>query len=191
MADRLPNELIREILCPGFQVPNETLHDVSDISPFFRPSHQPCSLILLVCKRWMIVGTPLLYHIVILRSKAQAYALERTLRKNKELGPLVKKLRVEGGYGAPMRTIITSSPNIQDLVISLDLRSSDSVKGLLSSLSTINPTSLVILDPISKEAKVNAPLRQLSEKLIACFKTWSNLVSLRFVIINGNSNCLL
>lgn len=178
--DSLPNELIKEILYPVFHVPDEMLHDVSSVSPFFRPSYQPCSLQLLVCKRWMIIGTPLLYRIVVVRSKAQACALEHTLRQNKEFGALIQKLRVEGGYGAAMRTIITSSPNIRDLGLSLDLRSSDSVKGLLSSLSGINPSCLTILDPLNKETGTNAPVRQLSEKLIACFRTWSNLVGLGF-----------
>jgi hypothetical protein len=44
----------------------------------------------------MNVATPLLYRVVILRSKAQAYALERILRKYKEFGIHIKKLRVEG-----------------------------------------------------------------------------------------------
>lgn len=128
----------------------------------------------------MIVGTPLLYHVVIIRSKAQAQALQRTLRKNKDLGNLIKKLRVEGGFGDAMRTILTSSPNIKDISLSIDLRSSDSVKGLLNALPTINPTHLAILDNLHKDTKTNAPVRQLSKKIMECFKTWTNLVSRGF-----------
>jgi len=173
--DNLPNELLREILLHVFDVPNEMFRDVSGISPFWRPSHVSTSFILGVCKRWMNVATPLLYHVVILRSKAQVYALERTLRKKKWLGSYIKSLRVEGGYGAAMRTIITSAPNIVQLCLSLSIRSSDSVKGLCSSLSLINPSCLVI--PAAPEARSNAPLMRLLTKLNVCFRSWTNLVS--------------
>jgi hypothetical protein len=94
----------------------------------------------------MNVATPLLYRVVILRSKAQAYALERILCTYKEFGIHIKKLRVEGGYGVSMHTIITSAPNVTDLCISLNVRSSDSVKRLCTSLSPINPRCVVVLD---------------------------------------------
>jgi hypothetical protein len=65
-----------------------------------------------------------------------------------EFGIYFKKLRLEGSYGAPVRTIITSVPNITDLCLSLDVQASDSdnVKGLCSSLSLINPRYLILLD---------------------------------------------
>jgi hypothetical protein len=86
---------------------------------------------------------------------------------------------VEGGYGAAMRTIITSAPNITDLCISLDIRSSDSVKGLCSSLSFINPRCVVVLD--AHEARNNAPLKELVTKINSCLKTWTNMISALYV----------
>ncbi|KAJ7041568.1 hypothetical protein C8F04DRAFT_947155, partial [Mycena alexandri] len=44
------------------------------------------SAILVVCKAWLRVATPLLYHVVIGRSKAQARGLQRTPRDNPDLG---------------------------------------------------------------------------------------------------------
>ena len=51
------------------------------------------------------VATPL-YHVVILRSKAQAQALETTLRENPQLGTYIKKLWIEDGYGMPVYSLI-------------------------------------------------------------------------------------
>lgn len=175
MANKLPNELITKILSPGLDVPDVIFRDVSPRSPFFRLSHQPTSVVLLVCRRWMAAATPLLYRVIVLRSKAQVQALERTLRARKELGAFVKKLRVEGGFGAAMHIILTCCPNITDLSLSLGLRSSDSVTGLVKSLGAINPTCLVIVDPRETEAS-NTPLNQLVEKLTRCLESWTNLV---------------
>lgn len=181
MANNLPNELIREILSPVLHVPDKMFRETSLISPFCRPSHLSSASVLGVCKRWMVIAIPLLYHVVILRSKAQACSLERTLRKYKELGAHIRKLRVEGGYGAPMRTIIISAPNITHLCLSLDIRSSDSVKGLCSSLSFTNPYCLVVL--ALREERSNMPLKELVKNLSVCFVKWTNLVEVYFSLL--------
>jgi hypothetical protein len=173
--DNLPNELIREVLFPVFDVPNEMFRDISDTSPFSRPSHISPSSILGVCKRWMDVGAPLLYRVVVLRSTAQACALMHTLCKHKELGVHIKKLRIEGGYGPAMRVIIYAAPTVTDLCISLDIRSSDDVNGLCSSLASINPCCVVVLAPIG--SRTNAPLEALITILSACLGSWTNMVS--------------
>jgi hypothetical protein len=175
----IPNELISEILFPIFDIPDKMLRDISETSPFARPSHLSTSSILTVSKKWTDIAIPLLYRVVILRSKAQAFALDRTLRKHKEYGVYIKKLRVEGGYGPAMRTIITSGSNITDLCISLDIRSSDSVKGLCSSFSLINPRTLVVLD--SPEKRDNKPLQELVAKINVSLKTWTNVVGNLYV----------
>ncbi|KAK7052014.1 hypothetical protein R3P38DRAFT_2502946, partial [Favolaschia claudopus] len=64
-----------EILSPALKVPDDLFSDTSDVSPFatYAPSD---SAYLLVCKDWLRVATPLLYSVVVLRSKAQANALQ-------------------------------------------------------------------------------------------------------------------
>ncbi|KDQ60077.1 hypothetical protein JAAARDRAFT_191498 [Jaapia argillacea MUCL 33604] len=116
MADKLPDELIKEILSPFLRVPEGMFADMGSESVFCRFEISTLT-ILLVCKRWLRVATPLLYEVVILRSKAQAHALAGVLKANKAFGAFIKKLRVEGGYGAPMHQIITAAPNIKDLNI--------------------------------------------------------------------------
>jgi F-box-like len=185
MANNLPNELIREILFSVVDVPDEMFQDVSVTSPFWRPSHLSTASVLGVCKRWMNIATPLLYRVVVLRSKAQAYALDRTLQNHKELGAHIKKLRVEGGFGAVMRTIIISSLNMTHLCLSLKIRSSDSVKGLCSALSVTNPHSLVILS--HPDIRTNASLKELVKELCVCFGKWTNLVSLPRSLVSAEA----
>ncbi|KAJ7700717.1 hypothetical protein B0H17DRAFT_845319, partial [Mycena rosella] len=110
----LLDEVVSEILSPALTVPDEVFSDTSDVSPFAGCS-ESSSAYLVVCKSWLRVATPLLYHVVMLRSTAQAQALAQVLSRNVGLGPFIKKLRVEGGYGAAMGTILQLSPNISDL----------------------------------------------------------------------------
>ncbi|KAJ7655444.1 hypothetical protein B0H17DRAFT_956439, partial [Mycena rosella] len=77
-------------------------------------------------KSWLRVATPLLYSVVIIRSKARAQALQATLQGAPELGRFVKKLRVEGGFGKPMHSILRNTPNVTDIFVSLQLRAADS-----------------------------------------------------------------
>ncbi|KAJ7715933.1 hypothetical protein B0H14DRAFT_3013585 [Mycena olivaceomarginata] len=148
MSDNsLPDEIISEILSPALKVSDDVFSDTSDST----------SAYLLVCKSWLRVATPLLYNTVVLRSKAQAKALSVALSGNEQLGQFIKKLRVEGGYGQPIHTILKCSPNISDLFLSLAIYSSDNTSGLCKGLSLINPTRLScatregeLLDALSK-----------------------------------------
>ncbi|KAJ7490974.1 hypothetical protein FB451DRAFT_1221580 [Mycena latifolia] len=99
----LPDEIIPEILqvSPALKMSVEMFSDTSDVSPFAEYS-ESCSTYLLVCKSWLRVATPLLYHV------------------NNDLGKFLKKLWVEGGYGPSMSTIMQFSPNISDLLISFE-----------------------------------------------------------------------
>ncbi|KDQ60074.1 hypothetical protein JAAARDRAFT_32451 [Jaapia argillacea MUCL 33604] len=173
MADKLPDELLKEILSPSLHVSDEKFTDTSGPSVFFR-FDLSTSAFLLVCKRWLRVATPLLYEVVVLCSKAQAQALSQVFASNKQLGPFVKKLRVEGGYGAPMEKIIKACPNIKDLYLSLSLYSTDSVSGICRSLSSINPTRLILYE--SSDHLDNSNTRQLTEALCASISsTWKTL----------------
>ncbi|KAJ7651139.1 hypothetical protein FB45DRAFT_889766 [Roridomyces roridus] len=121
------------------------------------------------------MATPLLYNVVVLRSKAQAQALEDVLEANLEFGRFIKKLRVEGGYGSSMHTILESAPNITDLVLSLAICSADSTDGLCTGLSLINPCRLILLET-SWQPLTNRQERALRNAVILdCIPSWSNL----------------
>ncbi|KAF8191873.1 hypothetical protein K438DRAFT_1449865, partial [Mycena galopus ATCC 62051] len=94
-ANRIPDEIVSEILTPLLKHPDKVC---SPEKPLLAPGYSS-STYLLVCKALLRVSTPLLYNVVILRTTAQAEALQTVLKSNKEFGPFIKKLRVEGGVG--------------------------------------------------------------------------------------------
>ncbi|KAJ7612080.1 hypothetical protein FB45DRAFT_759889 [Roridomyces roridus] len=176
MSDNsLPDEIISEILSPALQVPDEKFSDVcSRVSPFAEYVESP-SAYLVVCKSWLRVATPLLYKVVVLRSKAQAKALAQVLDKNPDLGQFIRRLRLEGGYGVPMRTILASSPNISDIFVTLDVVSSDSAVGLYHGLGWINPRRLILHDSFEQPCK-NKTASKLLEGLNKAIPHWERLV---------------
>ncbi|KAJ7474334.1 hypothetical protein FB451DRAFT_287235 [Mycena latifolia] len=174
----LPDEIISEILSPALKVADNVFSDTSRASPFAVYS-ESSSAFLLVCKAWLRVATPLLYHVVILRSKAQAKALSQALSKNTDLGQFIRKLRLEGGYGPSMRGILECAPNISDLVLSLEIWAADGTSGLCHGLPLINP-SCVILRDTSIKRLVNKMLTNLTDALVKCFSKWDRLRILDF-----------
>jgi hypothetical protein len=178
MANILPDELIKEILTPALRVPDELFSDTSPISPFSTYSRSS-SAYLVVAKGWLRVATPLLYHVVVLRSKAQAQALEAVLLRNPQLGTYIKKLRIEGGYGTALYSIIKSAPNVTDLFVSLEIWSSDSVSGLCRGLPRMNPTRVILHDPLRRI--FNSLVDKLFDVLCECVKLWKRLVCCHFV----------
>ncbi|KAF7350566.1 F-box domain-containing protein [Mycena sanguinolenta] len=179
MATRLPDEIISEILSPALKVPDELFSDTSHVSPFaaYTPS---TSAYLLVCKDWLRVATPLLFNVVVLRSQAQASALDAVLRHNKAFGLFIKKLRVEGGYGMAMHTILKSAPNITDLFLSLSIYSSDNTQGLCKGLPLINPRQVIVVDPHAYNPLKNKSLAALTKTLLSCVKIWDHLEVFNF-----------
>ncbi|KAJ6516462.1 hypothetical protein C8R45DRAFT_890116, partial [Mycena sanguinolenta] len=170
----LPDEIVSEILSPALRVSDSVFSDTtSDVSPFANYS-ESSSAYLIVCKSWLRVGTPLLYKVVILRSMAQANALRVTLSGNKGLGKFIKKLRVEGGYGLSMHTILHRSPNISDLFLTLEIYPCDDTSGLCTGLQLINPIRLIVHD-IRRPSNNNMRSQLLNALSQAIFK-WDRLV---------------
>ncbi|KAJ6569460.1 hypothetical protein B0H19DRAFT_1135547 [Mycena capillaripes] len=173
MSTSLPDEIISEILClSALKIPDEVFSDTAAASPFSSYTRST-SAFLLVCKDWLRVSTPLLYNVVVVRSKAQAEALETALKSTKDLGTFIKKLRIEGGFGLTMKTILKASPNITDLVLSLAIWSSDGVSGLCQALHLIDPIRLVIHD--IPEPKDNQQNLKLVKKVMECIQLWKRL----------------
>lgn len=181
----LPDEIISEILSPALKVSEDLFSDVSDVSPFsdYTPS---TSAYLLVCKDWLRVATPLLYNVVVLRSKSQANALETVLKSNREFGQFIKKLRVEGGYGLAMHTILKSAPNVTDLVLSFSIWSSDGTEGLCKGLRLIDPHRVIVLDPYTGKVLKNKQLAALKRTLFARLRVWKNLVCILNSVLSNH-----
>ncbi|KAJ6538353.1 hypothetical protein DFH09DRAFT_1042324 [Mycena vulgaris] len=170
----LPDEILSEILSPALKVSDDVFSDISQVSPFadYSPS---TSAYLVVCKDWLRVATPLLYNVVVLRSKAQANALEKVLRSNPQFGRFIKKLRVEGGYGMTMHAILKSAPNTTDIVLSLSIWSSDNTQGLCQGLPLIDPNRVIVMAPVLDKPLKNKHLAALMAALFSCIRTWEKL----------------
>jgi hypothetical protein len=173
MAHKLPDEILKEILAPVLKVDDRSFANTSSLSPFSLRNYSN-SAILVVCKRWLRVTTPLLYHVVVLRSTAQAQALAVALKTNKLLGHFIKKLRLEGGFGASIEKIMLAAPNITDIFLSLSIWSNDSTTGLCRGLPSLDPHRLIVKNARGKK---NAQTRRLRLTLCECMKMWSNMVS--------------
>jgi hypothetical protein len=172
MAHKVPDEILKEILSPVLKVDDESFARANGPSPFSLRSYSN-SDILVVCKRWLRVATPLLYHVVVLRSMAQSQSLAHTLKKNRELGLFIKMIRLEGGFGASVHKIIVAAPNIKDIFLSLMIWSHDSVVGLCKGLPLMDPFRVILQDG---NYKPNAQQRHLNSTLCECLKIWRNLV---------------
>ncbi|KAJ7048670.1 hypothetical protein C8F01DRAFT_1379617 [Mycena amicta] len=145
MSDNaLPDEVLSEILAPALKVDDEAFSDTtSKASPFATYTESAA---------------------VVLRSKAQAKALQRSLGNNPGLGQFIKQLRIEGGYGAPMHRILQLSPNISHLYLTLVLDSGDSTDGLCKVLALISPTSFILYDTIDISPQAN---HKMARNLVA------------------------
>ncbi|KAJ7453834.1 hypothetical protein FB451DRAFT_1100173 [Mycena latifolia] len=176
MAENLPDEILSEILSPALKVPEHRFSDTSSTSPFATYSGSS-SAALLVSKAWLRVSTPLLYTVVILRSKAQAGALASALQGDQKLGRFIKKLRVEGGFGASMHQILKATPNVTDIFISTTIHSPDTTSGLVLGLPLINPTRLILFEDCGRLLK-NKWVVQLFASLVAGINVnWTNLTT--------------
>ncbi|KAJ7160940.1 hypothetical protein C8R46DRAFT_1106018 [Mycena filopes] len=182
----LPDEIISEILSPALKVSDEAFSGtLGDPTSQFMMFTESTSALLVVCKSWLRVSTPLLYNTVILRSKAQAQALAATLKENPDFGRFVKRLRVEGGFAIAMLKILQSSPNITDVFLSMDIISGDNACGLCRGLALLDPVRVTV-DHISQKqlgglrwwwrpAALSQNAKKLVEKLEECIPAWENL----------------
>lgn len=184
MGDNLPDEILSEILSPALRVSDEAFSATSETgrSPFLSMS-ESSSAFLLVSKAWLRVATPLLYHVVILRSKSQAQALAAVLTSNPALGRFVRKLRVEGGYAISMLKILQTSPNITDLFLSVDIVAPDNPCGLCRGLQLINPVCVILQGSHggrgSMNRRISTEAQKLIDKLVNCISAWTKLVLLQ------------
>ncbi|KAF7296563.1 F-box domain-containing protein [Mycena chlorophos] len=181
----LPDEILSQILSPALTVPDRKFTSTESLSPFATYS-EPSSAYLLVCKAWLRVATPLLYHVVVIRSKAQAATLARTLlQKDLNLGRFVKKLRIEGAYDAPLLTVFKNTPNVTDLYISLaSIYASDDIEGLCQGIALISPTRLILQSPGGRENKSKTAL---IKAIAMAIPLWTHLTAFDIASFSADS----
>lgn len=177
-------------------LPEELIHDILEmrlfISPaqfFAFPSHEfarwgapprrdvdrpPASDLLLVSKRWLRIGSRLLYKCVRISMTHHTIAIAELLKKNPALGTAIRSLRLDGGMGKELYTIIDHAPNIESLYVSLHFRPSQGIAGLRQALPLLNPTKLYLHNIELTAASTPSGKQKLME--IAISDVWSSLV---------------
>ena len=138
----MPEELLHKILSYALVLTDDAFsgHDFTDYgagcfdlsrahlaAAFPRETRRvagPPVALLLVCKKWLRIGTPLLYEAVVLRTHAQLHAFALTLRSPHAppcLGALVRRLRVEGTVAPFLDRVVRRTPYVHTLLIGLDV----------------------------------------------------------------------
>ncbi|KAF9447829.1 hypothetical protein P691DRAFT_775853 [Macrolepiota fuliginosa MF-IS2] len=176
MYSFLPDELLKEILTPALQISDKSFSSTGRQSPFAK-YERSTSAYLLVCKDWLRVGTPLLYNVVVLRSKPQIQALARALKLMPNLGNFIKKLRIECSYSAYLLKVMRAAGNLTDLCLSFEIYAQDNVSGLCKGLTSIQPRRVILYDPISSSRGIiiNRHVLQLGEALVNMIPKWTYL----------------
>ncbi|KAK7008067.1 F-box domain-containing protein [Favolaschia claudopus] len=187
-APHMPDEIVSEVLTPLLKLPDEVFSDTS-VKPLLAPGYSS-SAYLQVCKAWFRVATPLLYNVVILRTTSQANALADVLESHKEIGQFVKKLRIEGGFGNAMKSILSSTTGITDLYLTIGIYGGDNVQGLCAGLSLVNPRRVILVDEMAKPRK-NKATALLEQTLDHQIPKWDKLKTFHFPYTDVNHNSIL
>lgn len=175
MAHNLADEMLQSILAPPLRVPDAMFQDVGLVSPFSKVE-QSASDVLLVCKRWMRVATPTLYHTVVIRSNAQAAALNAALTRNPDFGRHVRRFRLERPYPEYLnKTVTNTMPNIVDLCLPIGVLAADRPSDVYELLSISQPQHLLLVNYRPNHS--NATFNKLVSKICAAIQSWTGLVS--------------
>ncbi len=180
MYSFLPDEILKEILSPALQIPDQSFAsiDVDGPSPFAK-YERSTSAYLLVCKDWLRVATPLLYNVVVLRSKAQIQALAWALNSTPGLGVFIKKLRIESGYNYALSRVFQAAKNLTDLCLSFEIYSQDNASGICRGLALVQPRRVILYDPVKRAGPWNQNFFSLTDTLNRVIPTWIHLVCLQ------------
>ncbi|KAF7795284.1 hypothetical protein EIP86_006438 [Pleurotus ostreatoroseus] len=192
----LPEEILREILYYNLYLPFKTFASVAfsarrngQMTLFETMSKTQRSRgklvatspvnFLLVCKQWLRISTPLLYEGIVITESRQLVALADALRQTPQLGRHIRRLNVLGGYGKEFLDVITHSPNLHTLGLTMDINSSASMKGLVAALPQANPKCF-ILSTIYYPQNKNVSLAQ--DTLELAIPQWTSLVRRPIII---------
>ena len=132
--------------------------------------------VLLVCKQWLRIATPILYEKVSLWYPEGTKAVAALVKSSPEVGRAIRYLRLEGGMGKDLHTIIKGAPNIHTLWITPHIRSSEGIAGLRKSLALLQPRNLYLL--LSRHLKHNKSSTEAQGLILSAISsTWKELVS--------------
>lgn len=184
MEGRIPEEILRETLkyCLFITPIHAFLLDpawqrYNHFAEYDGPLEMPPSDALLVCKRWLRIGTPLWYNTIILHSTRQVRGLSQALRANPGLGNAIRNVRLQGGYGKDLATVMQHASRMYSVALNIDITSKDSNAGILRVLPGMNPTRFYLHGSATPRL-ANQNRSALHDAVIKSVTRWKSLVSL-------------
>lgn len=179
---QVPEEIIREILEYTLW-PDPVSHWLNESAEVREtevggPTAKRSANVLAVCKRWLRVATPIFYRYILLSTPEQVQTLADVLRSNPDIGRVVRHLRLEGGYGRALETVLKNLPNVETLSVNVYVPSNGRTTGLTRALSILNPSRLYLRDNRRRRYRpANKPTNVTRQAVFQCMKQWKQLVS--------------
>ena len=178
-----PEEIIHEILNYNLRLSHheffgpgcyETINRRREIRKLGKAAPPSCSAALLVCKRWLRIGTPLLYESIKLSSLQDTQAVLNVVRANEGISKFIRRLRLEGGFGRALGELAKYLYNVEHLLILPDVRARESVTGLHILFPELNLRTLKIEDKRKTFNRNTDYINHLLQHSIRHY--WPNLV---------------
>ncbi|TRM56919.1 hypothetical protein BD626DRAFT_516836 [Schizophyllum amplum] len=176
----LPEELIRDVLVDVLDIPTDPeffkLDGDRRSHSALRWGNQNVELraferrppaLLLVCKDWQRICTPLLYRTAIIRSRGQAESLIAAIAKRPDLAVRVKRLRLEGSFGMEAFRLLKATTHLTHLALVLHVYANEGISTMVRGLQLdhISPIVLVLADTM-KSSKNRTQLVNTLEEVV-------------------------
>jgi len=172
MATKLADETLAAIIEGVLEVEDDDFASFDiELSPFAQREYSNAD-VLLVCKRWMRVGTPPLFHTCIIRSTAQSQALAKAL-KISPFGTFVRRVRIEGSYGVSVKQFLEKATNIQELAVAMPEASKGNAKPTFSMLGMLQLRRFILCNYKDKQ---NSQTQYALQAIVNMLKNCKSLV---------------
>ena len=140
MTDRLPEEILKAVSSLALHVPDHRFRDTSRNPPLARVDASS-SVVLLVCKRWLRIATPVLYDTVIVCSTAQAQALVNALLQEPQFARLVKRIRLEINCPPALANIAKWFSALEEVAVAASMGYDARLNNMHKFLRSVNPSA--------------------------------------------------
>ncbi|EKM49686.1 uncharacterized protein PHACADRAFT_167040 [Phanerochaete carnosa HHB-10118-sp] len=105
----------------------------------------PACDILLVCKQWARIGTPMLYSSLLLVSRRHAAKVAPYLKNNQHVAERITYMRISGRYSRELLSVARCAPNVKAVCVFPPFDPTPSgTENLSEILSILDPESLYI-----------------------------------------------
>lgn len=178
----LPDELLHHILTSCLAIPDAAFCAFPEdelSSNEVIPRHRRHPHALLVSKRFLRVGTPLLYEALNLATPAHVADVSRLLQRHETLGRAIRSLKLNRcAFGRGLETVCSLAPSVK--TIFFDLRCilhDDPIEGFIAMLAKdmVDPETVYVLGKRKVES-VSTKSVIVEWALCAALERWPSLV---------------